>query len=176
MSAHKGVSLPPLRFIESPNQSNRFPGVPLDLIVLHDTEGGYEGAIKWFQNRHSAVSAHLVLSEDGKRCVQMVPFKQKAWHCATFNSRSIGIEMAGFLDHESEAQMARAARITAFLLHKLGLPAHASIRSGFCRHRDLGAAGGSHVDPMGDHKWKHMVELVKFEAQRNKFRASWGRW
>src|SRR5712691_8514087 len=92
----KGITLPKLQWVESPNCSDRKPGVPLDLIVIHDTEGGYAGAISWFGNGHSQVSAHIVLREDGGEATQMVPYAKKAWHCATFNSRSIGLEMAGF--------------------------------------------------------------------------------
>ena len=82
------VVLPPLNWVESPNASARKPGVALDLIVVHDTEGGYQSALSWFSNRHSQVSAHIVLKEDGSEATQMVPYSNKAWHCSSFNSRS----------------------------------------------------------------------------------------
>jgi N-acetyl-anhydromuramyl-L-alanine amidase AmpD len=175
-----GITLPPLRWLESPNFSDRAQGVPLDLIVIHDTEGGYDSACAWFANGHSQVSAHIVLKEDGSEATQMVPYSKKAWHCMSFNSRSIGLEMAGFAkqgygDHEWGV----AARIVAFLLHKHKLPVHwarGGEGGGFCRHYDLGAAGGGHHDPTtDDHVWQQFVQRVEHEAQRGGFRPDWGR-
>lgn len=174
------VVLPKLNWLESPNQSDRAAGVALDLIVVHDTEGGYGGAVQWFANRHSQVSAHLVLKEDGSEATQMVPYAKKAWHCASFNSRSIGLEMAGFAkDGYGENELAVAARIVAFLLQKHGLPprwAKGGNGSGFCRHYDLGAAGGGHNDPTTDDKvWAAFVARVQAEVKRGGFRPDWGR-
>jgi N-acetylmuramoyl-L-alanine amidase CwlA len=174
------VTLPPLHWLESPNCSDRKAGVPLDLIVVHDTEGGYTGAVSWFANSHSQVSAHIVLKEDGSEATQMVPYAKKAWHCMNFNSRSIGLEMAGFAkqgygDHE----WAVAARIVAFLLQKHGLPARwakGGEGGGFCRHYDLGQAGGGHNDPTTDDTvWQKFVQRVEAEAKRGGFRPDWGR-
>jgi hypothetical protein len=175
-----GVVLPPLKWVESPNSSARKPGVALDLIVVHDTEGGYQSAVSWFSNRHSNVSAHIVLKEDGSEATQMVPYAKKAWHCSSFNSRSIGLEMAGFAKKGyGESEWAVAARIVAFLLHKHGIPdrwAKNGQGSGFCRHYDLGAAGGGHHDPTTDDAvWQTFVNRVKHEVQRGGFRPVWGR-
>jgi hypothetical protein len=174
------VALPQLRWVESPNQSGRSQGVALDLIVVHDTEGGYEGAVAWFANRHSQVSAHLVLKEDGSAATQMVPFSRKAWHCASFNSRSIGLELAGFAKQGyGEREWATAARIVALLLARHGLPARWARRgegAGFCRHYDLGAAGGGHRDPTTDDAvWASFVRRVQAETKRGGFPAAWGR-
>jgi N-acetyl-anhydromuramyl-L-alanine amidase AmpD len=174
------IALPPLRWRESPNFSDRKAGVPLDLIVVHDTEGGYEGAVQWFCNGHSQVSAHIVLKEDASEATQCVPYSKKAWHCVTFNSRSIGLEMAGFAKAGyGEHEWAVAARIVAFLLHKHGLPPHWAkngVGPGFCRHFDLGAAGGGHNDPTTDDAiWAKFVGEVKAEVERGGFRDEWGR-
>ncbi len=174
------ITLPPLTWVESPNCSERAAGVPLDLIVVHDTEGGYESAVSWFANSHSQVSAHLVLKEDGSKATQMVPYAKKAWHCTSFNSRSIGLEMAGFAKQGyGEHQWAIAARIVAFLLHKHGLPARwarGGEGAGFCRHYDLGAAGGGHHDPTTDDAiWEQFVARVQAELKRGGFRPEWGR-
>ena len=40
-------------------------GTRVDLLVLHDWEGGYEGAVRWFELSRSTVSAHYVVREDG---------------------------------------------------------------------------------------------------------------
>jgi hypothetical protein len=175
-----GVVLPTLKWQESPNFSDRKPGVNLDLIVVHDCEGGYASSVSWFANGHSNVSAHLVLKEDGSEVTQMVPYSKKAWHCASFNSRSIGLEMSGFAKQGyGEHEWAVAARIVAFLLQKHGLPdrwAKNGQGSGFCRHYDLGQAGGGHSDPTTDDTvWQSFVNRVKHEVQRGGFRPAWGR-
>jgi N-acetyl-anhydromuramyl-L-alanine amidase AmpD len=141
--------LPTLKWRTSPNFGARSTAV--DLIVLHDTEGGYQGAIATFANSHSQVSAHLVLREDGLEATQMVGYREKAWHVKAFNSRAIGIEMAGFLARGLEAaEWTEAAEITAYLCHRFSVPAVWSQGGkfpGVCRHYDLGRAGGGHQDP-----------------------------
>ncbi len=109
------IVLPKLHWIASPNFSSR--SAPVDLIVLHDTEGGYTGAISWFSQAKSQVSAHFVLREDGAEAVQMVHLDKKAWHAKAFNSRSIGIEMAGFASKGfAPGEWQSAANTVAWLL------------------------------------------------------------
>jgi N-acetyl-anhydromuramyl-L-alanine amidase AmpD len=172
--------LPPLVWKRSPNQSVRDHGVKADLIVVHDTEGGYDGAVSWFANSHSEVSAHIVLREDGGEATQMVAYSRKAWHAADFNSRSIGLEMAGFAKKGyGKAEWAVAARVVAFLLHEHGLPARWAKKGtghGFCRHYDLGKAGGGHNDPTTDDAvWGKFVRQVQAELKRGGFRPEWGK-
>jgi N-acetylmuramoyl-L-alanine amidase CwlA len=171
------LQLPPLRQRPSPNFSER-AGNRIDLIVIHDTEGGYDGAISWFTNPHSQVSAHIVLKEDGSEATQMVAFSKKAWHACDYNSRSIGLEMAGFAKSGyGEAEWSTAANIVAWLLHKYQIPAvwvrHGE-GPGFCSHYDLGAAGGGHCDPTTDGKvWADFVKRVK-DAYAHGFLPEWG--
>lgn len=159
------IALPKLHWVASPNFSKRT--APVDLIVCHDTEGGYMGAISWFSQAKSQVSAHFVLREDGFEATQMVHLDDKAWHVKAFNSRSIGIELAGFANKGfAPAEWQAAANIVAWLLKEYNLPAqwaqHGSV-SGFCSHNDLGAAGGGHHDPVpvGSHQWMIFVDMVK---------------
>lgn len=159
------IALPPLRWTPSPNYSGR-NGVKIDLIVAHDCEGSYEGAIAWFGNRDSEVSAHYVLREDGAAATQMVELENNAWHACAFNRRSIGVEMAGFSRKGLGApEWQAAANIIALLLHVRGLPARwaeKGIGAGFCSHADLGVAGGAHHDPTTDAAvWNKFVLLVQ---------------
>lgn len=144
--------LPPLKRVASPNFSNRT--VKVDLVVVHDCEGSYVGAIGWFAQSKSQVSAHLILREDGQEATQMVDFGAKAWHAVAFNSRSIGLELAGFAAKGfSVPEWQSAANIVAWLLHKFGIPARWAEHGngpGFCSHWDLGVAGGGHTDPTRD--------------------------
>jgi N-acetyl-anhydromuramyl-L-alanine amidase AmpD len=58
--------LPALLRRPSPNFSSRH-GTRVDLLVLHDCEGGCEGSVRWFELSGSSVSAHYVVREDGVR-------------------------------------------------------------------------------------------------------------
>lgn len=175
------VTLPHLRFITSPNQSSR-RGARVNLVVLHDTEGSYDGAIAWFRSTASQVSAHIVLREDGLEATQMVPYAAKAWHCMAFNSESIGLEMAGIARRGFAAsELRHAARIIAFLLHDNGLPPKLvkPVRVGSARgwtcHQLLGALGGGHSDPgFSRTKLLWFSWLVKREYKRGNFRKEWG--
>lgn len=158
------MTLPSLKWLPSPNFSSRGKRA-IDLIVLHDCEGSYAGSINWFANPKSQVSAHYVLKEDGSEVTQMVDEANKAWHCVAFNSRSIGIEMAGFAAKGFDVpEWQAAADIVAYLLHKYSLPPHWStggVGPGFCSHYDLGAAGGGHKDPTTDPEiWEAFVVRV----------------
>lgn len=173
------MSLPALKWAASPNFSHRL-GSRVDLIVIHDTEGGYSGAVGWFANAHSGVSAHFVLKEDGSEATQMVAVADKAWHACAFNSRSIGLEMAGFAKAGyGEAEWTAAARVVAHLLHAHQIPvqwARHGVGPGFCSHFDLGQAGGGHCDPTTDSTvWASFVDRVEAEAKKADFPLSWGR-
>lgn len=162
------IALPRLHWLPSPNFSARTSSV--DLIVVHDTEGGYSGAISWFANPASKVSAHFVLREDGAEAMQMVHLDKKAWHAVKLNSRSIGIEMAGFAAKGfADAEWIAAARVVAWLLKEYKLPvqwAKKGVGPGFTSHYDLGASGGGHTDPTTDNaKWQRFVDLVQAVPQ-----------
>ncbi|HNT35529.1 MAG TPA: N-acetylmuramoyl-L-alanine amidase, partial [bacterium] len=68
-------------------------GVAVDRWVNHWIGvGTYAGAISWFKNPSSNVSAHFVVRASDGELTQMVRFAHRAWHCGYWNSRSIGIE------------------------------------------------------------------------------------
>lgn len=148
-----GLVLPTLKRTLSPNYSSR-GGTKIDLCVIHDCEGSEAGSISWFLNPASKVSAHYVLSEDGSRATLMVDPANKAWHAVAFNSRSIGVEMAGFAAKGYAAsEWGAEASIVAYLLHRYQIPCRwvrGGVGSGFCSHYDLGQAGGGHKDPTTD--------------------------
>lgn len=88
----------PVAFVPSPHHGGR---IEPEIIVVHDTAGTTAaGAVSWFQNPRSKVSAHVVVERDGT-VTQMVEFDLRAWHCepATYKGRkrpngfSIGIEI-----------------------------------------------------------------------------------
>ena len=171
------IVLPPLKERLSPNRSSRH-GQAVHLVVVHDTEGGYAGSIATLCDPARQASAHVVVREDGNEATQLVPWNEKAWACVAFNGVSDNIELAGFHDRLGSHELRVGARVVAFRLHKRGLPARWSRDGkspGFCRHYDLGAAGGGHTDPTTSLVyWLRFVALVKYEARRGHFRQTWG--
>ncbi len=149
------MTLPPLEWKPSPNFNSRH-GARVDLLVLHDCQGYYQGSIETFlgNNGGNPVSAHFVAREDGSEVTQMVALADRAWHCVDFNSRSVGYELAGFAARGyAEAELETAANAFAWLAHRLQIPivhARAGVGPGICSHYDLGRLGGSHTDPSTD--------------------------
>ena len=158
------IVMPKLLQVPSPNVSERQGAI--DLIVVHDTEGSYAGAVGWFAQARSRVSAHLVMRDDGQEVTQCVPLSRKAWHACDFNSRSIGIEGAGIESAGfSVAWWMNMAAVVAWLLARYGLPprwAQGGAGAGFCSHHDLGADGGGHYDPcaIGSPVWNTFGQHV----------------
>lgn len=172
--------LPPIIQHPSPNQSSRL-GAKIIGVVMHDTEGGYAGAIQTLCNPAAQASAHIVLREDGDQATQLVHWGAKAWHAEAANQHFIGIEMAGFLDREPDAQWHSAARIVAYLAQHFAFPVWWNVHHGgafhpgITRHRDLGPAGGGHLDPTSStEKWLWFIALCQHEAARGGFLAHWG--
>lgn len=88
-------------FRASPNFGERRAGIRPSLLILHYT-GMPDGkaAEDWLCDKHSEVSAHYVVHEEG-RVVQLVSEEMRAWHAGRscwhgvedVNSASIGIEI-----------------------------------------------------------------------------------
>lgn len=169
--------LPPFVRVPSPNFNSR-GGCRIDQIIIHDEEGSFAASDEWFEQRASHVSAHLTVSADGSLVHLLVDFENRAWHACDFNSRSIGIEMAGFSRNGfSDAQRLTTARICAHLCHRFGIPirhAKGGVGPGIESHWGLGAAGGGHRDPSTDPQWmEDFVALVKAEFDAGRYPIVW---
>jgi N-acetylmuramoyl-L-alanine amidase len=170
------MPLPKLIFKPSPNFSARTARV--DLLVLHDTQGGYAGSIDWFARKESQVSAHFVCREDGGEVTQMVELADKAWHAMAFNSRSVGWEMAGYAAKGySDVLLDTSALAFAYLCHHLQIPvrhARGGVGPGIASHYDLGYAGGGHLDPSIEPAFMDkFVARVEGHAAKADFPAIW---
>ncbi|MCE7798490.1 N-acetylmuramoyl-L-alanine amidase [Sphingobium sufflavum] len=87
--------------IETPSPNFDDRTLPVSMLVLHYTGmPDAHSAIQWLANPDSKVSAHYVVTEDG-RIVRMVDEGKRAWHAGRshwrgvddINSASIGIEI-----------------------------------------------------------------------------------
>lgn len=164
-------------------------GSVVDLVVVHrwgvrytteaDEAKSYEGVVHYFSDPANQASAHVVYpgSAVPDEATQMVRWADYAWAEAAYNPVSVEVESADaiWLGHD-EAGWAQLARIVAAMLHYHGLPPVWSHRRGFCRHADLGAAGGGHTScPTTDLAlWRKFVHSVQFEHERGGFRERWG--
>lgn len=164
-------------------------GHPVELVVVHRwgvrytneaaEAHSYVGVQNFFMDPGNGASAHIIFpgSAQPGRATQMVRWNDYAWAEAAYNPVADEIECADAIwlgmDPEGERVL---ARMVAARLHTRGLPPVWSSRRGFCRHADLGAAGGGHTAcPTTDlFFWKRFVKLVQAEALRGGFRPSWG--
>lgn len=184
-----GVILPP-KLVQDPTaaKGNRHFS-KVETVVVHRwgvryvNETGeavsYHGVRNYFRNPANGASAHIVFpgSAVPGEATQMVGWDSYAWAEAAYNPTSDEVESADaiWLGDDPEG-MKVLARIVAFRLHVRGLPPVWSHQRGFCRHADLGAAGGGHTQCPTTNLtlWKHFVSLVKAEADRGGFRKTWG--
>jgi len=144
------ITLPHLVWKPSPNHYAGRNGAHPTGIVIHETEGAYAGAVGWFEQAKSQVSAHFVVNEDGTEVTQMVAYADAAWHAVNANPYTIGIEMAGEKANPLKpAQIQATANLVAYLCHRFGIkPAYTEhAMGGIATHKQLGVFGGGHVDP-----------------------------
>lgn len=164
----------------SPNQSERNP-VPLNLIVLHDTEGAnipgsgkdLSGLGDFFGRHETEASSHVAVDSDGNSA-RFVSDRCKAWHCAGYNSASLGIEQIGFASQSrkewlhNSRELRETARWIAYWSHRYNIPIRRAAvcngvvtRSGVARHMDLGSVGGGHVDPGPNYPFNRVLMLAR---------------
>jgi len=164
----------------SPNQSDR-AAVPLSLIVLHDTEGAniaksaadLAGLGNFFGQSSVEASSHVATDGDGNSA-RFVSDDRKAWHCAAFNSASLGIEQIGVVTQshatwmKNHRQLEETARWIAHWSHHHDIPIRRAevsgeqvTRSGVIRHMDLGGPGGGHSDPGEHFPLDHVLQLAR---------------
>jgi hypothetical protein len=148
-------------------------GHSIRYIVIHDTEGSYSGAISWFRNPSSSVSAHYVIRSSDGAITQMVSEGNSGWHAGnwTYNQESIGIEHEGFYREPerwyTEAMYASSATLVRHLCNKYGIPID---RSHIIAHSEV--PGASHVDPGPGWNWAHYMDLVRGTPARPAYDAT----
>jgi hypothetical protein len=107
------------------NRTNSNRGAAkIDFIIIHIAQGSYSGTISWFQDPRSNVSAHYVVGRRGQ-IAQCVRNEDIAWHAGNwkYNTKSIGIEHAGYADTRWTDRMYRSsARLSARLCKRFNIP------------------------------------------------------
>ncbi len=129
--------------------------------------GTYAGAISWFHNCSSKVSAHFVIKNDGE-ITQVVDVNDKAWHCGAYgqinNERSIGVEHEATLTHpdywNNEAMLQASTKMARFFCDLYRIPKTRAL-PGIRGHQEM---PGTSTDCPGTLPWdKWMSYLLSDE-------------
>ncbi|MFE5948236.1 N-acetylmuramoyl-L-alanine amidase [Streptomyces sp. NPDC056480] len=108
---------------DRPNQ-----GMDIRQIVIHDTEGSYEGSLKVLTDPNGGGSAHYLIRAQDGQVTQMLENKHLAWHAGnwTHNMHAIGVEHEGYAIKEgswyTEQQYRSSAELVKFLANTYGVP------------------------------------------------------
>ncbi|MEU2626400.1 N-acetylmuramoyl-L-alanine amidase [Kitasatospora sp. NPDC007106] len=145
-------------------------GQRIDRIVVHDTEGGFEGSIAAFRQPATQASAHYIVRSSDGHVTQLVSTRNVAWHAGnkTVNMHSIGIEHEGYAFPADKAtwyseQLYRSsASLTRYLADRFGVPLD---RQHVIGHDDVPGprqqdVSGMHWDPGTFWDWNHYMDLV----------------
>jgi hypothetical protein len=133
----------------------------IDTIVIHTTEGRYNGAISWFRdpNNQYKTSAHYVIQSSDGEITQMVKESDTAHHVRNYNSRSIGIEHEAFIAQSSwytDAMYRSSASLVRYLCEKHNIPMD---REHIRGHNELDPARRD--DPGRHWDWSKFMGLVR---------------
>ncbi|WP_107122801.1 N-acetylmuramoyl-L-alanine amidase [Streptomyces caeruleatus] len=139
----------------------------IDYIVVHDTEGAWEGVLTMVQDPTYVSWQYTLRSTDG-HIAQHVKAKDVAWHAGNWyvNAKSIGLEHEGFLAKPdawyTEAMYRSSARLVTYLAKKHGIPLD---RQHILGHDTVpgptaSTIGGMHTDPGPYWDWRHYFELL----------------
>jgi N-acetyl-anhydromuramyl-L-alanine amidase AmpD len=113
---------------EPANAANyrRFAGTrAINRVVIHITDGGsnINGTIAWFKDARAKASAHYVIGQDGE-VVQMVMNNDVAWHAASANGDTVGIEHVANTRGltPTKAEYCASASLVNWLCARYGIP------------------------------------------------------
>ncbi|MFE2530687.1 N-acetylmuramoyl-L-alanine amidase [Streptomyces sp. NPDC059371] len=136
-------------------------------IVIHDTEGTWDGVLNLVQDPTYVSWNYTLRSTDG-HIAQHVKAKDVAWHAGNWyiNAKSVGLEHEGFLtapDTWYTEEMYRAsARLVRYLARKYDIPLD---RQHILGHDNVpgpttSTIPGMHTDPGPYWDWQHYFTLL----------------
>ncbi|MFF6792256.1 N-acetylmuramoyl-L-alanine amidase [Streptomyces filamentosus] len=106
-----------------PNQS-----VDIRQIVIHDTEGPFQGSLDTLTDPTGSGSAHYLIKASDGQVTQILENKNLAWHAGnwTLNMHAIGVEHEGWAIKEgswyTEPQYRSSATLVKFLAKQYNVP------------------------------------------------------
>ncbi|MFI9803572.1 N-acetylmuramoyl-L-alanine amidase [Streptomyces sp. NPDC052301] len=136
-------------------------------IVIHDTEGAWDGVLNLIQDPTYVSWNYTIRSTDGL-IAQHVKAKDVAWHAGNWdiNARSVGIEHEGFLAAPdawyTEAMYRASARLVRYLAAQYDIPLD---RQHILGHDNVpgpttSTIPGMHTDPGPYWDWRHYFQLL----------------
>ncbi|HSW45504.1 MAG TPA: immunoglobulin domain-containing protein, partial [Phycisphaerae bacterium] len=139
-----------------------------DTVIVHVAEGSAAACINTFKNCANQVSAQYVIDYDGT-VYQMVCEKMIAWHVPCENSRSIGLEHAGYTANTThpEAMYQGSANLVRDMCNRWGmLKEEKRTPPGILAHSSITEAlqCGSHMDPGQGWAWDHYIALINQQS------------
>ena len=147
--------------------------MPINAVVIHDTEGTYDATVEWFQYSGSYAAAHYVVNTDGT-VTQMVPLKDMPWHAGNwwYNMHTVGIEVVGFSAEGSTYYtpkvMRAVAELTKYLTTRFSIPRD---RAHIIGHENVPAPEtrkivGMHTDPGPFWNWEQFMSMIGAPIQQ----------
>ncbi|WP_328833402.1 N-acetylmuramoyl-L-alanine amidase [Streptomyces sp. NBC_00252] len=147
-------------------------------IVVHDTEGQWDGVLNLVQDPTYVSWNYTIRSTDGL-IAQHVKAKDVAWHAGNWyiNAKSIGIEHEGFLTAPdawyTEAMYRSSARLVTYLTKKYGIPLD---RQHILGHDNVpgpttSTIPGMHTDPGPYWDWAHYFDLLGHPVKQTAHRS-----
>ncbi|MEU6811588.1 N-acetylmuramoyl-L-alanine amidase [Streptomyces sp. NPDC046831] len=136
-------------------------------IVVHDTEGRWDGVLNMVQDPTYVSWNYTLRSTDG-HIAQHVKAQDVAWHAGNWyvNATSVGLEHEGFLAEPdawyTEAMYRSSARLVKYLAVKYAIPLD---RQHILGHDTVpgpttSTVSGMHTDPGPYWDWRHYFELL----------------
>lgn len=129
------------------NYNSRPAGAGIKYYFVHYiATGTYEGAISWFKNCTSQVSAHYVVRNSDGQITQVVDEANRAWSqgVTEYNDQGIGVEHEVLATNlsmwDNPVMLAAAGRLTADVCNRQAIPKQRRVNNG-----DKGIYGHSDV-------------------------------
>jgi hypothetical protein len=150
-------------------------GNKIRYIMIHDTEGSYDGTVSEFLDPKVEVSAHYVIRSSDGAVTQMVRTKDIAWHAGNWNmnTQSIGIEHEGHAvdgaTWYTDAMYRSSAKLVRYLAARYGIPLD---REHIIGHEDVtnpNHYADSHWDPGPFWDWDKYLRLLGAPVDRPAF-------
>ncbi|MBA3829910.1 MAG: N-acetylmuramoyl-L-alanine amidase [Taibaiella sp.] len=118
-NSNMGVTLPNITQTPSPNYDQG--PTRKTKIVIHDIEGSFDSGNNWIDSSKSGVSAHYIVSADGKRIDQSIRESDIAWHAGNYkyNQEAIGIEHEGYQSFSTGPYPDVMLRVSAALVSQI---------------------------------------------------------
>lgn len=143
-------------------------GLAIRYIIIHTTEGRWDGVVSHFQNPAASASAHYMVGSASGRIAKFVAPRHVAWHAGNwyFNMHSIGIE------HEAvsiegkqwftDAMYEASAKLVRHLAKSYGVPLDREHIIGHDEIPGVTAArqAGMHWDPGPYWDWDRYMQLL----------------